>query len=91
MGATVVSRPDLVPFAMSKRAFDRVGMPQTGFIEQRAGHRPETMAGHFIPAVAQPSECDVQSILADRALCRVKRRKDELTGTSSRTQLPQEK
>jgi len=62
----MVDPPDAIAIGMRERAFDRVGMPETGFVEQRRGHRPKAMRSRIFLAVPEPPQACMGAPLAAR-------------------------
>lgn len=57
-----------VVVAVGKLSLDGVRVPQPHFIQQRGGHRPEAVAGHFILCVAHPAQGGVDRVLRHGAI-----------------------
>lgn len=74
MCSAVISGSHLVRIAMGKSAFNCVGRPLSGLVEQRTGHRAKTVGGHFVSGKAKSAQTGVDCVLTHRAFRRPDRR-----------------
>ena len=78
----MVGSSDFVVIGMRQRALDRIGMPQTGFVQQGACHCAKSMAGHLVMAIAEPPKRQIHGSVLIGRFDGVQRRKQKVTGPS---------